>query len=165
MEESSWQIGSAVQGIFQYVNSQDNDLAEETGSVLSMAPEEALENQHRGVYNPEEITTDKNEDLSGLEKYIDYVTIRVMTDTSDPKIFKSNSEKMYQAEKDVRTKEDRPKLVVDTSGQYKYKCTETTWGKTYSAMYDAETHIKTKHKRLEIKCINVERTSAKEATW
>ena len=74
--------------------------------------------------------------------------------TSDPQIFKSNSEKINQDVKDIKKKKDRPKLVVNALGQYKYKCTETTCGKTYSSIYDAETHIKIKHYGLEHKCVN-----------
>ena len=109
-----------------------------------MAPQETLKDQ----LSPEESTTEMD---GGLEEYIEYVTVREMMDTSDPQIFKSNSEKIYQAVKDVK---DRPKLVIDASGQYKYKCTETTCGKTYSSIYDAETHIKIKHNGLEHKCVN-----------
>ena len=157
MDGSTLHIGTSIHDTSKFINVQDNVLAEETESVLSRAPEEAL----KGQLNPEESTTEMD---SGLEEYIEYVIVREMMDTFDPQIFNSNSEKISQAVKDVKTKKDRPKLVVDASGRYKYKCTGTKCAKTYTSMYDAETHIKIKHNGLENECVSCGENFSKRGT-
>ena len=80
-------IGTSVHDTSKYINIQGNVLAEETDSVLSMAPEETLKDQ----LSPEESTTEMD---GGLEEYIEYVTVRGSMDISDSQTFKSIYEKL-----------------------------------------------------------------------
>ena len=127
-------------------------LKEETNFVPSIPPREALEDSHDNVDSPIENTVD--EDLGGLEEYIEYVNVRVATDNFDTTINQSNVEKMFQAQKDVMAQGGIQRLVVDDSGRSKYKCNERSCGKTYGTKWGAKNHFETRHKGQEIKCVS-----------
>ena len=119
MEGPKWEIDTSIKDTATFVNIQDitYGLKEETNFVPSIPPGEAQEDSHDNVDSPIENTVD--EDLGGLEEYIEYVNIIVATDNFNTTIKQSNIEKMVQAQKDLMAQGGIQQLIVDASGQSK----------------------------------------------
>ena len=156
MEGLRWGTDTSIKYTPAFVNIQENayEQKEETKFVPSIPPREALEDIHDNIDSPKENTVDTDEDLGGLEEYIEYVNVRVATDNFDTTINQSNVEKMFQAQKDVMAQGGIQRLVVDDSGRSKYKCNERSCGKTYITKWGAKNHFETRHKGQEIKCVS-----------
>ena len=160
----------------QNAQNQDCELEEEEyDSEATLSSDEA----HEALKDLETLESLKNvcegkivesvEDLSGLEKYIECVTVKTEQDICQVRSKFTQKNKSQPTYKTIKENPKQTNTSKTKRNKYKYKilgqysCSHKGCDKAYNGKWDLENHIKTVHLGQEHKCPSCGKNFSKKA--